>query len=66
MLTEAGALSIAAELVNVIAAPPAGAACVKLTVQVADAFAAIAGAQTSDDTPADGVKCTVVFAAVPL
>jgi hypothetical protein len=48
------------------AAPPLGAAWVRVTVQVLDAFGPrLVGLQTSDETRTDTARLTVAFAAVP-
>jgi hypothetical protein len=44
----------------VTVAPPTGAACVKVTVQVLVAFDPIeVGLQASDDTPKDGTRLII-------
>jgi len=62
-VTEAGTVNAEFVFVNVTAAPPAGAALVRVTVQVLDPFAPrLFGLQTTDDTSTDAVRLTVVLA----
>ena len=66
-VTDAGTVSIALVLVSVTAAPPAGAACVNVTVQVLDAFCPkLAGLHASDETVTGATRVTVAFAELPL
>jgi len=65
--TEAGTVSVALVLVRATAAPPVGAAWVKVTVQVLKAFGPrLVGLQTSDETSTDAVRVMVALADVPL
>ena len=62
-VTDAGAVSVALVLVRVTAAPPVGAALVKVTVQVLEAFGPrLAGLQTSDETSTEAVRLMVALA----
>jgi len=66
-VTAAGVVSALVLLLTAIAAPPAGAPCVSVTVHVAAAFAPrLPGVQTSVDTCTAAVRFTVVFAVLPL
>ena len=50
-VTEDGAVRVALVLVRVTAAPPVGAACVRVTVQVLEAFGPrLVGLQASEET----------------
>jgi len=62
-VTEAGTVKVALEFARVTLAPPAGAAWVRVTVQVLEELAPmLAGLQASDDTSTDAAKFTVVVA----
>jgi hypothetical protein len=62
-VTEAGTVNVAFEFARVTLAPPAGAAWVRVTVQVLEELAPmLAGLQASDDTSTDAAKFTVVVA----
>jgi len=66
-VTEAGTVKAALLLLSVTLAPPAGAACVRVTVQVLEAFCPrLAGLQANEDTPTGATKLTVVLAELPL
>ena len=66
-VTEAGAVRVALVLVRVTAAPPVGAVCVRVTVQVLEAFGPrLVGLQTSEETSTDAVRLTIAFAELPL
>ena len=61
-VTDAGAVRVALVLVRVTAAPPVGAAWVRVTVQVLDAFGPrLVGLQASDET-STATKLTVALA----
>jgi hypothetical protein len=67
IVTDVGTVS--AELVfdRAMAAPPAGAAVERLTVQVLDAFGPrLVGLQVSEEMSTDVTRLTVVFAELPL
>jgi hypothetical protein len=67
IVTDAGTVS--AELVfdRAMLAPPAGAACERLTVQALEAFGPrLAGLQVSDEMSTDVIRLTVDFAELPL
>jgi len=65
-VTEAGAVRSAFVLVRVTAAPPVGAACVRVTVQMLVAFGPrLVGLQASDET-STATKLTVALAELPL
>ena len=60
---DAGTVSTVLLLVSVTAAPPVGAACVRVTVQVLDAFCPkLAGLHASDDTVTGATRLTVALA----
>ena len=62
-VTEAGTVSTVLVLVSVTAAPPVGAACVNVTVQVLDAFCPrLVGLHTSDDTVTGATRLIVALA----
>ena len=62
-VTEAGTVSVAFVLVRVMSAPPAGAALVRVTVQVLEAFGPrLVGLQASDDTSTGATRVTVALA----
>jgi len=64
---EAGTVRTRFELVRVTAAPPVGAGCVSVTVQVLEAFCPrLLGLQASADTSTGAASDTVVLAGVPL
>ena len=60
---EAGTVNTVFVLVSVTAAPPVGATCVKVTVQVLDAFCPkLVGLHTSDDTVIGATRLIVALA----
>jgi hypothetical protein len=60
---EAGAVSTVSELVRVTMAPPAGAGCVSVTVQVLEEFGPRApGLQASEEASTRAASDTVVWA----
>jgi hypothetical protein len=64
-VTDAGTLSVEFVFDKVTSAPPTGAALVRVTVQVLEAFGPrLAGVQTTDETVtvAGAVRVTVAFA----
>ena len=62
-VTDAGAVSVALVLVRVTAAPPVGAAWVRVTVQVLEAFGPrLVGLQASEETSTDAVRLMVAAA----
>ena len=62
-VTDAGTVKVAFVFVSVTTAPPVGAACVKVTVQVLDAFCPkLVGLHASDDTSTGPTRLTVAFA----
>ena len=62
-VTEAGTVSVALVLVRVTAAPPVGAAWVRVTVQVLEAFGPrLVGLQASEETSAAAARLTVAAA----
>ena len=66
-MTDAGTVSVALVLVRATAAPPVGAACVRVTVQVLEAFGPrLVGLQTSEETSTEAVRVMVALADVPL
>jgi hypothetical protein len=65
-VTEDGTVSTVSVLVTVTSAPPAGAALVKVTVQVPEAFGPKLAGQASEDTRTDAESPTVAFAELPL
>ena len=66
-VTDVGTVSVALVFVSATTAPPAGAACVKVTVQVLEAFCAkLVGLHTSDDTNTGATRLTVALAELPL
>jgi hypothetical protein len=65
-VTDAGAVRVALVLVRVTAAPPVGAAWVRVTVQVLEAFGPrLVGLQASDET-STATKLTVALAVLLL
>ena len=66
-VTEAGTVNVALEFARVTLAPPAGAAWVRVTVQVLEEFGPrLLGLQDNADTKTDAARLTVVFAEVLL
>jgi len=62
-VTEAGTVNVALEFARVTLAPPAGAGCVRVTVQVLEELAPmLAGLHASDETSTDAARLTVVLA----
>jgi hypothetical protein len=62
-VAEGATVSVALEFARVTLAPPAGAGCVRVTVQVLEALAPmLAGLQASDETSTDAARFTVVLA----
>jgi hypothetical protein len=61
-VTDAGTVSAALVPDNVTAAPPVGAALVRVTVQVLDAFGPRLVGHANDDTSTGATKLTVAFA----
>jgi hypothetical protein len=62
-MTEDGTVNVALEFERVRLAPPAGAACVNVTVHVLEEFAPrLLGLQDNADTKIGAAKLTVVFA----
>ncbi len=62
-VTEAGTLKAVLLLLSVTLAPPAGAGCVRVTVQVLDAFCPrLVGLQTSDETETVATRLIVALA----
>jgi hypothetical protein len=62
-VTEPGTVSVALVSVSVTAAPPAGAALVRVTVQVLEAFGPrLVGLQESDDTNTGATRVMIVLA----
>ena len=62
-VTDAGTVSVAFVFVSATTAPPVGAACVSVTVQVLDAFCPrLVGLHTSDDTNTGATRLTVALA----
>ena len=60
---EAGTVNTVLVLVSVTAAPPVGATCVSVTVQVLDAFCPrLVGLHTSDDTVTGATRLIVALA----
>ena len=61
-VTEAGVFSVALLSLRVTRAPPVGAAALRVTVQVLDAFdAMLVGLQDTDVRVTGGTRLTVVF-----
>jgi hypothetical protein len=66
-VTNAGTVRVTLVFVSATAAPPVGAAWLKVTVQVLVAFCPrVVGLQTSEETNTGATRLTVVFAALPL
>ena len=62
-VTDAGTVSVALEFERAMLAPPAGAGCVNVTVQVLEELAPmLAGVQDSEETSTDAARFTVVLA----
>ena len=62
-VTEGATVSTALEFARVTLAPPTGAGCVKVTVQVLEELApTLAGVQVSEETSTDAARFTVVLA----
>ena len=62
-VTEAGTVRVALEFDRVTLAPPVGAAWVKVTVQVLEAFGPrLLGLQASEETSTGATRLTVVLA----
>ena len=66
-VTEAGAVRVALVLVRMTAAPPAGAAWVRVTVQVLEEFGPrLAGLQASEETSTGAIKLILALAELVL
>jgi len=66
-VTVAGTVRMGFVFVSVTAVPPAGAALLRVTVQVLDPFAPrLFGLQATDDTSTAAVRLTVAFPKLPL
>jgi hypothetical protein len=66
-VTDAGTVRTELLLVNVMEAPPLGAACVRATVQVVDeSDPRLAGVQSTDETRTEAARFTVVLAELRL
>ena len=66
-LIEAGTVRVALVLVRTTLAPPAGAALVRVTVQVLEAFGPrLVGLQANDETSTDAARVTAALAELPL
>ena len=66
-VTVPGTVSVALVLASATLAPPAGAACVKVTEHALEAFCPrLVGLHASEDTRADATRLTVAFAELPL
>jgi len=64
---DAGTVRVALVFVRVTIAPPAGAALVKVTVQVVEALGpTVAGLQASEEISTDAARLTLVLAVLPL
>ena len=62
-VTEAGTVRIELVLVRVTLAPPVGAGCVRVTVQVVDELGpTLVGEHASEETRTDAARVTVVLA----
>ena len=63
-VTEEGTVKFVLVFERVTLIPPAGAACVRVTVQVLEEFAlSVAGAQTSEETDSGPTRVTTLVAA---
>jgi len=63
-VTEEGTVKFVLVFDRVTLIPPAGAACVRVTVQVLEEFAlSVAGAQTSEETDSGPTRVTTLVAA---
>jgi hypothetical protein len=61
-VTDDGTVSVVFEFVRVTLAPPAGAACVKVTVHVLEEFCPrLDGLQASEETSTGGTRLMLVF-----
>jgi len=66
-VTEAGTVRVALVFVRVTIAPPAGAAFIKVTVQVVEEFGPrLLGLQASEETSTEAARLTLVLAELPL
>ena len=66
-VTDAGTVNVALLFVSVTTAPPVGAACVSVTVQVLEAFCPkLVGLHASEDISTGATRLTVAFAELPL
>jgi len=66
-VTDAGTVSVELLFVKVTVAPPVGAACVSVTVQVLEAFCPrLVGLHASDETSTEAVRLMLVLAELPL
>jgi len=66
-VTDAGTVKVAFVLDNATLAPPVGAACVRVTVQLLDEFGPrLLGLHDKADTRTVAVRFTVVLAELPL
>ena len=62
-VTEAGTVKLELVLVRVTLAPPVGAGCVKVTVQVVEELGPrLVGLQTKEETRTGATKLTLAFA----
>ena len=62
-VTDAGTVRVALVLARVTVAPPVGAGCVRVTVQVLEEFdPRLAGLQANDDTSTDATRLTLAVA----
>jgi hypothetical protein len=65
--TDAGTVRVALVLMRVTVAPPAGAACVRVTVQVLEALGPrLVGLQTSEETSTGATRLMLALAELPL
>ena len=66
-VTDAWTVSVELVLVRVTVAPPAGAGCVRVTVQGLEALGPrLVGLQASEETSTGAARLTVALAEVPL
>jgi len=66
-VTEAGTVRVELVFVRVTIAPPAGAALVKVTVQVVEALGpTLLGLQASEETSTEAARLTLALAKLPL